>query len=127
MTFKCHINSVFSASVPRIVSYTTPEGLEEFISDNLATKSGATITYGPFSNLPVTANPEFVEKFQRSITIHYHYEHPVVEVFSLERTAEISHWGANLNIENNVVLHNAGPKYVVSQYTALCALNLLID
>jgi len=98
------------APAPRIISYTTPEGLDAFTSDNLATKSGATITYGPFSNIPPSASVAFIEQHQKRVLVHYHYQAPVVEITSLKRTAEISHWGANLNIENDIALRNAGPE-----------------
>ncbi|KAI0268194.1 oligosaccharyl transferase alpha subunit [Gloeopeniophorella convolvens] len=98
------------APTPRIISYTTPEDLDEFTAENVATKSGATITYGPFSNIPPSASAEFIEKHQKHIVVQYHFEHPVVEITSLKRIAEISHWGANLNIQNDIALHNAGPK-----------------
>jgi len=42
--------------------------------------------------------------------VHYYFGHPVVQITSLNRTAEISHLGANLNVQNDIVLHNAGPK-----------------
>lgn len=45
--------------------------------------------------------------------IHYHHDQPVLELTKLERFAEISHWGANLNIEDKIVLYNAGPKFVL--------------
>lgn len=31
---------------------------------------------------------------------------------SLKRSAEVSHWGANLNIQDEMSLVNAGPRYV---------------
>ncbi|KAI0005075.1 oligosaccharyl transferase alpha subunit [Russula compacta] len=97
------------APAPRIISYTTPEGLDVFTSDNIATKSGATITYGPFSNIPPSASATFIEQHQKHVVVHYFYGHPVVEITSLKRAAEISHWGANLNIQNDIALRNAGP------------------
>ncbi|KAH8999039.1 oligosaccharyl transferase alpha subunit [Lactarius akahatsu] len=97
------------APAPRIISYTTPKGLDAFTTDNVATKSSATITYGPFSNIPPSASTAFIEEHQKHIVVHYYFEHPVVEITSLKRTAEISHWGANLNIQNDIDLHNAGP------------------
>ena len=45
--------------------------------------------------------------------MHYYYEYPVLEITKLERAAEISHWGANLNINNDIQLHNAGPAFVL--------------
>jgi oligosaccharyltransferase complex subunit alpha (ribophorin I) len=97
------------APAPRIISYTTPEGLDAFTADNVATKSGATVTYGPFSNIPPSASTAFIEENQKHIVMHYYLAHPVVQITSLKRTAEISHWGANLNIENEIDLRNAGP------------------
>jgi oligosaccharyltransferase complex subunit alpha (ribophorin I) len=86
--------------------------LDAFTTDNVATKSGATITHGPFSNIPQSASTTFIEGHQKHIVVHYHFAHPVVEIMSLKRTAEISHWGANLNIQNDIDLHNAGPACV---------------
>jgi oligosaccharyltransferase complex subunit alpha (ribophorin I) len=105
-------NMTCRAPEPRIISYTTPEGLDVFTADSIATKSGATITYGPFSNIPPSASAAFIKQHQKHIVVHYHFGHAVVEITSLKRTAEISHWGANLNIQNDIDLHNAGPKYV---------------
>jgi oligosaccharyltransferase complex subunit alpha (ribophorin I) len=45
------------------------------------------------------------------IVIHYSHGQPVLEVTQLKRAAEISHWGANLNIQDEIHLHNAGPEY----------------
>lgn len=97
---------------PNVISYSTPNGLDEYTLDSPVVKSGATITYGPFKNVPVTADARFLESKQKEITAHYNYDHPVLEITKLKRTAEISHWGANLNIEDKINLHNAGPKYV---------------
>ncbi|KAI0736193.1 oligosaccharyl transferase alpha subunit [Fomitopsis betulina] len=95
---------------PNVISYSTPNGLDEYTLDSPVVKSGATITYGPFKNVPVTADARFLESKQKEITAHYNYDHPVLEITKLKRTAEISHWGANLNIEDKINLHNAGPK-----------------
>ncbi|KAI0327775.1 oligosaccharyl transferase alpha subunit [Cubamyces sp. BRFM 1775] len=93
---------------PQVHSFTEPETID-FTTDSVVTKSGATITYGPFYEIPPSATQDFVDTKQTQISVHYAYDHPVLEVTKLERTAEISHWGANLNIENNINLHNAGP------------------
>ena len=84
------------------------------------TKAGATITYGPFKNIP-PATQEFVSEKQQGTTVHYVFDHPVLEIKSLKRAAEVSHWGANLNIEDHISLHNAGPAYVdlISSFIAL--------
>ena len=105
------LNTDLSAPSSRIISYTTPEGLDVFTTDNIATKSGATITYGPLNNIPPSASAAFIKEHQKPILIHYSFAAPVVEITSLKRSAEISHWGANLNIQNDIALRNAGPEY----------------
>jgi oligosaccharyltransferase complex subunit alpha (ribophorin I) len=107
----CIIEHEISSPEPRIISYTTPEGLDAFTTDNIATKMGGTVTYGPFHNIPPSASAEFIEQHQKHIVVHYFFGAPVVEVTSLKRSAEISHWGANLNIQNDIALRNAGPAY----------------
>ncbi|KAI0080902.1 oligosaccharyl transferase alpha subunit [Panus rudis PR-1116 ss-1] len=94
---------------PQIHSYTTPEGMDAFTLEDPVTKSGATLTYGPYKNIPASVAADFVAEKQKRITVHYTFDAPVIEITKLERAAEISHWGANLNIQDNVHLHNAGP------------------
>lgn len=97
------------AHTPRVISFTTPENLQDFIQDNVATKSGATVTYGPFNRIPSSTDENFISKHQQRVAVHYYHDQPVLEVAKLRRSAEISHWGANLNIDDNIHLHNAGP------------------
>lgn len=78
------------------------------------------MTYGPYHNIPASTNREFVEDTQKRISVQYDYPQPVLEVNKLERTAEISHWGANLNIQDNIWLHNAGPAYVFDAASSHC-------
>ncbi|KIJ70571.1 hypothetical protein HYDPIDRAFT_172361 [Hydnomerulius pinastri MD-312] len=97
------------ASSPNILSYSTPEAVDEFVRDGAVTKSGATITYGPYHNVESSMDSEFLSKYQQPVSVHYGYDYPVLEVTKLERSVEISHWGSNLNIEDKIDLHNAGP------------------
>ncbi|KAL4081862.1 Ribophorin I [Scleroderma yunnanense] len=101
--------SVLKSPSPNIISHSTPEGVDEFVQDGAVTKSGATITYGPYHNVQRSAIAQFINKYQQPISVHYHFDYPVLEVKKLERSAEISHWGANLNIEDKIHLHNSGP------------------
>ncbi|KAJ7179143.1 Ribophorin I [Mycena filopes] len=94
---------------PTIHSYTTPQNVDAFTLDAPVTKTGATITYGPYNNIAPSANDKFISAHQQSVVLHFNYEYPVVEVPTLKRSAEISHWGANLNIQDEINLHNAGP------------------
>ncbi|EPQ59907.1 hypothetical protein GLOTRDRAFT_33600 [Gloeophyllum trabeum ATCC 11539] len=100
--------SKIRALVPRILSYTTPEDIE-FTTEIPVTKSGATVTYGPYHNIPPSSNSEFVQKHQKHVTVHYGHDFPCAQITKLKRAAEISHWGANLNINDDIVLHNGGP------------------
>ncbi|KAH9951690.1 oligosaccharyl transferase alpha subunit [Amylocystis lapponica] len=99
----------FKSPSPQVLSYTTPQGVEEFTTDAPVTKSGATITYGPYNSISPSSSEEFLNEKQKHVTVHYNFDHPVLEITSLKRAAEVSHWGANLNIEDNIFLHNAGP------------------
>ena len=76
-------------------------------------KVSSTITYGPFQNLPETATLVFQQREQIPANIHYEYENPVLTVVKLKRAAEVSHWGANLNIQDDIVLRNDGPTYAL--------------
>ncbi|PSS05379.1 hypothetical protein PHLCEN_2v3868 [Hermanssonia centrifuga] len=98
------------SSSPQIHSYTTPEDIEAFTLESPVTKSGSTLTYGPYNNIPTSSTEDFVQTNQKRIAVHYTYDAPVLEVTKLERAAEISHWGANLNIQDNIWLRNAGPR-----------------
>lgn len=102
-------NLCYRSPSPQVHSYTTPENVE-FTTDAVVTKAGPTITYGPFHSIPPSATKNFVDKKQKEIVIHYALDFSVLEITKLERSAEISHWGANLNIEDNIYLHNAGPR-----------------
>lgn len=104
-------HSIFSRSPsPTVRNYTTPENLDGFTFDAPVTKSGATVTYGPYNDVPASSSKEFIENKQQTVLIHYNYDYPVIEISKLKRSAEISHWGANLNIQDEIHLRNAGPK-----------------
>ncbi|EKM80291.1 hypothetical protein AGABI1DRAFT_113490 [Agaricus bisporus var. burnettii JB137-S8] len=98
------------ALVPRIISYTTPTNVDAFTTGNVVAKSGAVVTYGPFSSIPVSTNKDFLKTYQQPVTVRYYHEQPVLEVTSYKRAVEISHWGSNINTEDQVILKNAGPK-----------------
>ncbi|TFK28748.1 oligosaccharyltransferase alpha subunit [Coprinopsis marcescibilis] len=119
---------------PRIVAHTEPQGVDKFAGDALVTKSGSTIVYGPYSNIPPSANQNFVEEYQQRVEIQYYLEQPVLEVTEYKRAVEVSHWGANVNTQDEITLHNAGPKlkghfsrleHQVQSYTRKLAPHLL--
>jgi oligosaccharyltransferase complex subunit alpha (ribophorin I) len=67
------------------------------------------VIYGPYNDIPSSALVDFIHKYQQPVTVHYHHDQPVLEVLDLKRSVEISHWGANINTQDEIVLHNAGP------------------
>ena len=97
-----------------MISYTTPKNIEAFTAEEPVSKSGATVVYGPYNDIPSSASDDFIHKYQQPVTVHYHHDQPVLEILDLKRSVEISHWGANLNTQDEIVLHNAGPVYVSS-------------
>ncbi|KDQ64495.1 hypothetical protein JAAARDRAFT_166801 [Jaapia argillacea MUCL 33604] len=97
------------SSTPSILSFTQPEEVS-FATENPATKSGTTVTYGPYYNIPASASSDFIAAHQQHVTVQYNHGFPVLEVTKLKRAAEVSHWGANLNIQDEIILHNAGPR-----------------
>jgi len=94
-----------------VISFTNPDGIDAFAGDSVATKSasGTTVTYGPYNNLPKSSTLDFINDHQQIVSIHYYYDYPVLAISKLVREAEVSHWGANLNIQDTIHLHNAGP------------------
>ncbi|KAG8895291.1 dolichyl-diphosphooligosaccharide--protein glycosyltransferase subunit 1, partial [Tulasnella sp. 403] len=101
----------FRVPHPEIISFTDTPALHKYAdaaNNKAVTRSGVTITYGPFHFVPATTTPSFNEEEQQLIKIHYTYDAPVIAVPKLRRLAEVSHWGANLNIQDEIWLKNNG-------------------
>lgn len=98
------------APSPAIHSHSNPDSLTKYTTDVPVTKSGASVTYGPYFDLPASDGKQFAAKIQELVKIHYPYDTPVLSVPTLRRAAEISHWGANLNIQDDIHLRNDGSK-----------------
>jgi len=71
--------------------------------------SGPTITFGPFKSQPLTTAADFDPSAYR-VSVHFEMNIPALTVVSLKRAAEVSHWGANLNIQDEYIIRNDGPK-----------------
>lgn len=97
------------APTPSIGSFSDPSPPSVFVKEAQATKSGSTVTYGPFASLPPSISADFRKEHQQRVSVAYESEGAVVSVLSLERTAEISHWGNNLNVQDGIHLQNGGP------------------
>ncbi|KAF8311164.1 oligosaccharyl transferase alpha subunit [Clavulina sp. PMI_390] len=98
------------APTPNIHSYSQPSSLSRFTTDIPFTKSSATVTYGPFYDLPASDSHSWAERNQEAVKVHYQYDGPVLTVAKLRRAAEISHWGANLNVQDDIELRNDAAK-----------------
>lgn len=100
---------VLRAPTPQVHNYTIPPAFPDFTQEERsASKSSATITYGPYNNIPISTTSEFLSKTQQRLSINYEIESPVLRVLSLSRSAEVSHWGSNLNIQDAIQLKNDG-------------------
>ncbi|WVR04659.1 hypothetical protein IAU60_001670 [Kwoniella sp. DSM 27419] len=91
---------------PTILSYSQIP--DTYARDNTLTKSGGTLTLGPLHFVPATLGSSNVT--QQPFSVHYESKDPVIGIRKLGRIAEVSHWGANLNIQDEVELVNMGPK-----------------
>ncbi|UZJ56023.1 hypothetical protein CBS101457_005343 [Exobasidium rhododendri] len=91
------------SSHPRILSYTTTPSLP---ADQM-TKSGTTITFGPFENLKsflAGQGSSSVPKAQ----VHYLHDAPVVSLVEANRVVTVSHWHNTLSVEDELWLRNDG-------------------
>ncbi|KAK8847450.1 hypothetical protein IAR55_005308 [Kwoniella newhampshirensis] len=79
-----------------------------YTRDSTVTKSGASLTLGPFHSVPPTLGKTEVD--QPPFSVHYEVKEPVIGYKTLRRSAEVSHWGANLNIQDEIALVNNGAK-----------------
>lgn len=83
------------AASPNILSFTPSD----------ATKSGSIVTYGPFENVAAFVANTATDQG----TVHFQADTPRATIVSLDRTAEISHWGDALSITDRILLRNSGP------------------
>ncbi|KAG8937109.1 dolichyl-diphosphooligosaccharide--protein glycosyltransferase subunit 1 [Tulasnella sp. 418] len=109
------INSRLRRSAPteQITSYSTPESLKKYTEDGKTSgvsKSGLTISYGPYRNVPPSSNMDFQQNTQEIVSVHYTYDMPVLTVPKLRRAVEISHWGNNVNVQDDIWLKNDGAR-----------------
>lgn len=104
----------YRSSTPKIGAYTTPSGIDAFLPADASpvSRSGATLTYGPFHGVPESATIAFANDRQQRVRVQFGHDAPVLALRTLRRAAEVSHWGANLNIQDEIELHNGGPECV---------------
>ncbi|MCO5565486.1 hypothetical protein L7F22_019159 [Adiantum nelumboides] len=90
---------------PTIVSYST----EPALPSEQVTKSGSTITFGPFSSIP-----SLLKSGSHSIPpeakVHYLHNSPILTIVEADRKVKISHWKNRLEVEDRLWLRNDGAK-----------------
>ncbi|KAL9051771.1 MAG: hypothetical protein Q9162_005823 [Coniocarpon cinnabarinum] len=109
-TFNAYANSAYPTSKQRtklkLNNQDTPDydivPPSSIKSDNSEdpTKSGNSLTYGPFNEVPAGA--------YQPVSARFDFTKPINRVETLERDFEISHWGGNLATEERYLLSNAG-------------------
>ncbi|KAL7420065.1 dolichyl-diphosphooligosaccharide--protein glycosyltransferase subunit 1 [Cryptotrichosporon argae] len=114
-TKSTYVDSWYPSDVERIkIRSPTPQILSHssvpttYTRDSDVTKSASTLTLGPFHSLPATFGTAGVK--QQPFSVHHAVTTPVMGVRTLRRSAEVSHWGANLNIQDEIALTNNGAK-----------------
>ncbi|OXG13757.1 oligosaccharyltransferase complex subunit alpha (ribophorin I) [Cryptococcus neoformans Tu259-1] len=114
ITNSTYVDSWYPTDVER-VKYRAPHIIlshtsvpDTYTRDSTVTKAGSSLTLGPFHSLPPTLNKHEFE--QQPLSVHYESKQPVIGIKTLKRSAEVSHWGANLNIQDEMSLVNIGPK-----------------
>ncbi|BEI84724.1 hypothetical protein CcaverHIS002_0501250 [Cutaneotrichosporon cavernicola] len=106
--YKCDVERVkIRTPTPMILSHGTVPNT--YVRDSDITKSSSTITLGPFYGVPPTVGADASAK-QSPFYVHYETREPVVGIRTLKRAAEVSYWGGNLNIQDEVGLFNDGAK-----------------
>ncbi|GAA5928356.1 hypothetical protein JCM3775_000585 [Rhodotorula graminis] len=82
---------------PRIVSAKAPDG---FVMHQQA--GSATLVF--------TLQGDAASLGPQVARVHYQQPEAIASIRSLERVVELSHWGANLAVQDSIDLFNAGPK-----------------
>ncbi|KAI5807124.1 Ribophorin I [Geopyxis carbonaria] len=80
--------------------YTKLEPKSDGTSD--PTKAGPTVTYGPYESVSPA------QRGGKEVAVRFEHTAPVVKMYSLSRSIEVSHWGGNLAFEEQYHMTNAG-------------------
>lgn len=106
--YKCDVERIkIRTPTPMVLSHGTVP--KTYIRDSDVTKSSATITLGPFHGVPPTVGKDASAELSQ-FYVHYETRDPIIGIRTLKRSAEVSYWGANLNIQDEVGLFNDGPQ-----------------
>lgn len=101
---------------PRVVDVKSPEGFKVHQQ-----QGSATITFtsqGKIAEMGEQVRPShtlfshadsLTLADEQLATIHYQQPEAVASIRKLDRIVELSHWGANMAVQDNIDLFNAGP------------------
>lgn len=87
------------APSPRLGEIVAPKGFAA-----AHTKGGATVTFTK------EVEGDFPVGEKAIASVMYVQTEPMAAMRTLDRIVEVSHWGSNLAVQDNVELYNAGPK-----------------
>ena len=82
-----------------------PDQILSYSPKALAERKGKNIFFGPYQNLPPFTPGMALEQG----SVHYQYPKAVATFVEFKRHVEVSHWGDNLAMEDNIWLRNDGP------------------
>lgn len=95
----------FRAPSGKIISHS--KASQRYIRDQDAKKAGASLTLGPYYNVPATTEGGFE---QHPIEIHYPTQEPVLAIKSFNRSVDVAWWGKTIKVQDDVALVNDGPE-----------------
>lgn len=92
----------------KIISHSIPPS--KYTRDQDFKKVGASLTLGPYHNIPATFGLDGGENFeQHPIAIHYPTDEPVLAIKSFNRTVDVAWWSNVIKVQDDVSLVNDGP------------------
>lgn len=93
----------FVASVYRIAAQSTEFKAEAIVghSEESPTKAAeSSVLYGPYENVPAWSYSK--------LSVHFVNNSPFITITNMRKIIEVSHWGANVAVEQNINMVNQG-------------------
>lgn len=99
-----NVRSPYTTKAARIKLKSPSPNIVSLSPASSGSKSGANILFGPYTDV-VPYKAGSVEQG----SVHFQSDLPQVTAVTLDRVAEVSHWGDALSIEDRILLRNTGP------------------
>ena len=93
------LSVMFKAPSPRLGEVKAPDGFKA-----AHTKGGTLVTFTK------TVPGDYVKGEEAVAQVLYVQPEALAAMRKLERVVEVSHWGSNVAVQDNVELYNAGPE-----------------